>query len=306
MRQTGAPAERLQGEAVSRNSRGRQIGRNFMLKAGRIAWDATERFLADDGWAIASHIALNGLMSLFPFLIVVTALGGLLGSKSYADEVTRILLEAWPEVVARPIAHEIHTVLTTFRTDLLTVGVLLSVYFASNGIEALRTALNRAYEVRETQWWYICRIESIAYVVIGAAALLLVSVLVVFGPLIWATAVRLVPWLAPFGWVVLFARVVIASVVIAIALTIVHLFLPAGRRRFQDVLPGIVVTMLLWLIGGTLFGSYLAGFAQNYVNTYAGLASVMVALVFLYYTAAIFVWGGELNAAIWRAQGKII
>jgi membrane protein len=277
-----------------------------MLKAGRVVWDAMERFLEDDGWAVSSHIALNGLMSLFPFLIVVTALAGLVGSKAYADEVTRILLEAWPEVVAQPIAHEIHTVLTTFRTDLLTVGVFLSVYFASNGIEALRTSLNRAYEARETRWWYMCRLESIGYVIVGAAALLIVAVLVVFGPLIWATAVRLVPWLAPFGWIVLFIRVAAASVVIVIALTVVHLFLPAGRRRFQDVAPGIVVTLVLWLVGGTLFGTYLASFAQNYVNTYAGLASVMVALVFLYYTAAIFVLGGELNAAIWRAQGRIV
>lgn len=277
-----------------------------MIRFLQIAWEATERFLADDGWAIASHIALNGLMSLFPFLIVVTALAGFFGSPAYADEVTRILLEAWPEVVARPIAREIHTVLTTFRTDLLTVGVFLAIYFASNGIEALRTALNRAYEVKETRWWYLCRLESIAYVVIGAISLLVVAVLVVLGPLIWATAVRLVPWLAPFGWIVLTVRVAAASVVIVMALTLIHLFLPAGRRRFTDILPGIGVTLLLWLIGGSLFGSYLASFAQNYVNTYAGLASVMVALVFLYYTAAIFVWGGELNAAIWRSKGKII
>lgn len=277
-----------------------------MTKAWRIAWDALERFLEDDGWAIASHIALNGLMSLFPFLIVVTSLASFAGARPYGDEVTRILLEAWPEVVARPIAREIETVLTTYRTDLLTIGVLLAVYFASNGVEALRTALNRAYEVREMRWWYMCRLESIAYVLVGAVALLIAAFLVVLGPLIWATAVRIVPWLAPFGWIVLFARVAAASVVIVIALTVVYLFLPAGRRRFLDVLPGIVVTLVLWLIGGTLFGTYLASFAQNYVNTYAGLASVMVALVFLYYSAAIFVYGGELNAAIWRANGRIV
>ena len=277
-----------------------------MTKAWRIAWDALERFLEDDGWAIASHIALNGLMSLFPFLIVVTSLASFAGARPYGDEVTRILLEAWPEVVARPIAREIETVLTTSRTDLLTIGVLLAVYFASNGVEALRTALNRAYEVREMRWWYMCRLESIAYVLVGAVALLIAAFLVVLGPLIWATAVRIVPWLAPFGWIVLFARVAAASVVIVIALTVVYLFLPAGRRRFLDVLPGIVVTLVLWLIGGTLFGTYLASFAQNYVNTYAGLASVMVALVFLYYSAAIFVYGGELNAAIWRANGRIV
>ncbi|WP_296575139.1 YihY/virulence factor BrkB family protein [Phreatobacter sp.] len=277
-----------------------------MLKAWRVTWDAVDRFLANDGWATASHIALNGLMSLFPFLILVTALASFAGVRPYGDEVTRILLEAWPEVVARPIAREIETVLTTTRTDLLTIGALLAVYFASNGVEALRTSLNRAYEVREGRWWYMCRLESIAYVLVGALALLVVAVLVVLGPLIWATAVRFVPGLAPLGWVVLFLRVAAASLVIVIALTLVHLFLPAGRRRFIDVLPGIVITLVLWLAAGSLFGTYLASFAQNYVNTYAGLASVMVALVFLYYSAAIFVLGGEFNAAIGRASGRIV
>jgi len=56
--------------------------------------------------------------------------------------------------------------------------------------------------------------------------------------------------------------------------------------------------------GGHCFGSYLAQFARNYVTTYAGLASVMVALVFLYMIASIFIFGGELNAAILRAKRK--
>ena len=57
----------------------------------------------------------------------------------------------------------------------------------------------------------------------------------------------------------------------------------------------------MWLVAATAFGFYLAEFPANYVTTYAGLASVMIALVFLYLTASIFVFGGELNAAIKRA-----
>ncbi len=51
-----------------------------------------------------------------------------------------------------------------------------------------------------------------------------------------------------------------------------------------------------------VFGQYLARFASNYVTTYAGLASVVIALVFLYFIAAIFIYGGELNAAIVKAR----
>ena len=58
----------------------------------------------------------------------------------------------------------------------------------------------------------------------------------------------------------------------------------------------------MWIAASIAFGSYLAEFARNYVTTYAGLASVMIALVFLYMIAAIFMFGGELNAAILRAK----
>jgi membrane protein len=90
--------------------------------------------------------------------------------------------------------------------------------------------------------------------------------------------------------------------VLAIALTILHMFLPKGRRRFREVWPGIIATLALWLICGIGFGRYLAKFSSAYVTYYAGLASVMIALVFLYFTAWIFILGGELNAAIARAR----
>src|ERR1700759_2400471 len=109
--------------------------------------DAFYTFLADDGWAIASHIALSTLMALFPFLIVLTALAGFFGSKELADQAAELLLEGWPKRVAHAISGEIHDVLPTTRGDILPIGVALAIYFASNGVEALRTALNRAYAV---------------------------------------------------------------------------------------------------------------------------------------------------------------
>ena len=267
----------------------------------RIAIDAYYKFLADDGWAIASHIALSALMSLFPFLILVTALAGFLfGSTQLADEVANILLQMWPNEVASPIANEIRSVLLGARSDLLTIGVALAIYFASSGIESLRIGLNRAYGVPENRSWWILRLESIAYVLIAAIALLVLSFLVVLAPLIFATAVRHVPLLEPLWFMFNFLRIAVASIVLIVALVIVHKWLPAGRRRLIQVVPGILVTLMLWLVAGELFGGYLARFAYTYVSYYAGLASAMVALVFLYVIASIFIIGGELNASIHR------
>jgi len=266
----------------------------------RIALDAYDHFLAADGWAIASHIALSTLMALFPFLIVVTALAGFFGSKELADQVAKMLLDAWPAEVSEPIAYEIHNVLTVTRGDVLTLGVALAIYFASSGIESVRIGLNRAYRIGEQRAWWLLRLESIGYVIVGAVALLALAFLVVLAPLIFAKTAKYLPWLEE--WASTMLRYGTASAILIVALILVHLWLPAGKRRLLEIAPGIIVTLLLWLASGALFGRYLADFAGNYVSMYAGLTSAFIALIYLYVNATIFIYGGELNEAICRAR----
>src|SRR5919198_3494596 len=270
-----------------------------MRRSLQIALDAYWRFLADDGWAIASHIALSALMALFPFFIVLTSLAGFFfGSSDLADEVAKLMLATWPEEVAVPIAREIHSVLATTHTGALTLGALFAIFFASSGVESLRIGLNRAYGMIETRNWILLRLESIGYVLLAAVGLLALGFLIVLGPLIFSTALRYVPWLEPLEGTFNLFRFGIAGVVLTIALFVAHKWLPAGRRRVIEILPGIIVTLALWLVAGGGFGRYLAGFLRTHVTYYSGVGSVMMALVFLYWTASIFIYGGALNAAM--------
>jgi membrane protein len=266
----------------------------------RIALDAFDHFLAADGWAIASHIALSTLMALFPFLIVVTSLAAFFGSKELADQVAQMLFDAWPVEVSEPIAYEIHNVLTVTRGDVLTVGVVIAIYFASSGIESVRIGLNRAYRIGEQRSWWLLRLESIGYVLVAAVALLALAFLVVLAPLIFAKTAKYLPWLEE--WATTLLRYGTASTILVVALVLVHLWLPAGKRTLFEIAPGVIVTLTLWLASGALFGRYLADFAGNYVSMYAGLTSAFIALIYLYVNATIFIYGGELNEAICRAR----
>jgi membrane protein len=268
-----------------------------------VCLDAFYTFLADDGWAIASHIALSTLMAMFPFLIVLTSLAGFFGSKELADQAATLLLQTWPTQVADALSGEVHDVLTTTRSGVLTIGAVLAVYFASNGVEALRVALNRAYAVVEPRRWYWLRLESIGYTLVAAFTALAMAFLIVLGPLIIEAVRRHIPLVIESNEQFLnVARYGITTTALVVALFILHAWLPAGRRSFLQILPGIVFTFLASLLSGIVFGQYLARFANNYVTMYAGLASVIIALVFLYFIAAIFVFGGELNAAIIKSQ----
>lgn len=266
-----------------------------------IAWN---RFLLHDGWAIASHIALSVLMSLFPFLILVTSLASFFGTGSLADEATDLILEAWPTEVGQPIAAEVHRVLTEQRRDILTIGAFFALYFASSGVESLRVGLNRAYGLRETRPWWLTRIESIGFVIGGAFVMLGFAVLVVLGPFVWRGAVYWLPKLEPLGLLVDLARFGIATVLIIAGLIIAHKLIPAGQRPWRRILPGAAVTLVLWIAGGVVFGQYLEYYPGAYASMYGGLATAMLTLVFFYILAAIFLYGGEINGTVIAAKKR--
>jgi membrane protein len=265
----------------------------------RVLSDALGHFNDDDGWSMASHLAITALMALFPFLIFATTLASFLGAQAFADTAVHLVFDTWPEQIAAPISREVINVLTVQRTDLLTYGVLLAAFFASNGIEALRTSLNRAYRVTETRSFIFRRVQSLVFVLIATAGFLAISVLLVFAPLLARLAVANFDWIEPYMGTITLWRYIIASAVIVLGLFAVHYWLPAGKRRLTQIVPGIIFTLVAWLIGSTIFAAYLDRFS-SYVTTYAGLASIMVAVVFLYIVSLIFILGGELNASISR------
>ena len=239
----------------------------------RILGDALGHFNNDDGWALSSHLALSALMALFPFLIFATALASFLGAQAFADTAVHLVFDTWPDEIAQPIADEVLTVLTVPRGDVLTIGILAAAFFATNGIEALRVGLNRAYRVIDRRSIFWLRAQSLAFVLIATAGFLIVSSALVVAPIAVDIAQRHLPGIRPYLGTITLWRFVIASVVIVLALVVVHMWLPAGRRRLRDIVPGLVFT-----------------------------------LVFLYIVSAIFLLGGELNAAIRRyldARAKV-
>ena len=136
----------------------------------------------------------------------------------------------------------------------------------------------------------------------GVFAVMLVAFLVVLGPLIVDTLASYFPVVAEAHELLTFVRIAVAAAMLATSLILAHVILPAHRVGFFDILPGVALTFVASIAFGEAFGVYLSEYLRNYISTYAGLASVMIALVYLYWVALLFVFGGELNAAIIRAR----
>jgi membrane protein len=259
---------------------------------------------ADSGFAMAGAVAYSFVLSFFPFCIFLGALAGYFGGEPLAREAIARLFELVPEPVAQAIAPEVMAVMGRSRFGLLTVGAFIALFFATSAIESLRAALNVAYRVKERRAYLWCLLESMLFVVVSAVGMLVLTWGVVVGPQV---AARFKPdsllWLADTTWVALIARYAIVIAAIGIQLVAYHLWLAAGQRRLGDVWPGVVLSILLWVIAAQLFASWLT--INDYSRFYAGLTRIMSALVFFQVSAIIVIVGAELNRGIVEVKRRL-
>ncbi len=255
------------------------------------------RFNRKNGAVMSSHVAMSMMMALFPFILFVVSLAGIIYQDVPEDVLIELFFGYWPEDVAAPIVKEVHAVLATANTRLLTVGGVLAIYFASNGVDAVRVALCRAYHDTDPRPFWETRAIAIGCVIVGAGALLLAVVLEIWNPLYTNMVTASVPgeissWFSGVGpsWLAILSLPMLAVLVC-------HLVLPGRRHSFWQVLPGVAMTLALWAISGWAFSIYIARFA-TYSATYAGLAGAMSALIFLYLMSVILILGAEFNGAL--------
>ena len=259
--------------------------------------DIYHRFYLDDGFPLAGNIAFCTLLSVFPFLLFLTALAGVLGDDQLAETAVDYLLSIAPEQIVAPISREIHGILASSDSGLLTLSVAFTLYTAAGGVESIRTGLNRSYGYRETRAWYFRFAQSILFVIGGAALLLTLALLLVFGPLYWTRLEGFIPALEPFAAWFHLLNYPVGLGLMLLGLTVSHQFLPVKRHKLHEIMPGILVTMVLWLLAAWTYADYLERFARIQV-VYAGVANVIIALIFLYITALLTILGGEINQAL--------
>ena len=270
----------------------------------KVFWNAALRLTYDGGLAIASNVALSLLLSLFPFLMLIAGLVRLYGDPSLAGQVVDLVLGHWPGDAAKPIADQVAVLLSQPAGEFFSLSTLIVLLLATNGIENARDGLNRAYRLTETRSFFWRRLQGTFFVVIGALGLILVAFLLVAAPFGWNYLVSKLPLLGDFGATFIFAQYGVAFLILLFVLICFHLFLPDGRQRVRSVIWGILLTIALIFAGSWLFGWYLQSIA-NYTALYAGLAGMMIAIVYLYCVAAVILFGAEFNSELEAAYGRV-
>lgn len=264
-------------------------------------WQAVKRFDAKNGWVMSSHIAMSMMLALFPFVLFTVALTGavanILSQDVALDDLIELVFGAWPEAVSKPILTELYAVLQTSGTGLMTFGGVLALYFASNGVNAVRVAMVQAYHDRDARPFWLSRLLCLGLVILGGIGILAAALFEIILPLYVQHLAEFFPTFPVSPHWQRGINGILVAVLPLIAVLLCHAILPGRIHRFSHILPGALLTVTLWWLAGIGFAFYVGSVAQ-YSATYAGLAGAMAAMIFLYVNAVILILGAEFNGVL--------
>lgn len=264
---------------------------------------AAKRMSDEDGFMVAGYMSFTALLAIFPFLLFLAAILSFLGSEQDLARIVDLMFDTVPAEVAETLKPAIAEVVVGRQTGFLTFGILATLWAASNGIEAVRLAFNRAYRVERPRPFWYRRLQNFVFVVLMALMVPLMSFLIVLAPVAWQMLTAWVDLGLTSRVFFTLLRYGIAISALFVTLLALHRWLPNQGHVTRDILPGVVLTLVLFIIAGTGFSIYLANFA-DYNVTYGSMASIVIALMFFYMTSVIVVLGAYVNAALTSYGGR--
>ena len=255
------------------------------------------RLFADEAIPLAGNIAFRTVFSVFPFLIFLVALAGFFGNDDLAAGVVTFLLSVAPARLVEPLVPEIHSILTVPRSGLLSLSALITIWSAMGGVDSVRVGLNRAYDIRETRsmWWLY--FQNVLVVIGSAVFLLVFALLIVFAPIMIQVAELYAPALKGHLVTIEQLRYPIGITLLTAGVLLCHVVLPAKSLNVLEILPGVVMTVVVWVIMSSAFSIYLVNF-NTFASTYASLSGVFAAMFFVYLAALVLILGGEMNRVL--------
>ena len=267
---------------------------------GKRVWS---EFNEDDVLGRAAQLSYYFLLALFPLLLFLTAVLGLIAGE---DSELRSSLFGYLGAVLPPSASDIistsvNEAVTQSGGGKISLGVLATLWAASNGMGAISESLNVAYDVKEARPWWKSRLMAIVLTIALAVLIIAALVLVLMGGDIaeWLAAHLGLGNVFEWGWKILQWPVVLAFVLLAFAL--IYYFAPDLKDHdWLWVTPGSIIAVVLWLLVSFGFKLYLEYF-DSYSATYGSLGAVIILMLWFYLTGAAILIGGEVNSEIERA-----
>lgn len=257
---------------------------------------------------LAAQLAYFFLLSIFPLLIFIVTLLPYLNLDE--AQVFRFLENYAPQDVYILIEDTISDILLTRNGGLLSIGIIGTIWSASNGMNAIVKSLNRSYNLDETRPFFIVRGMSVIFTLLMIILFVVMLVLPVFGQQIGTILFSYFGFEEGFVKLWNSLRWTITPLIMLIVLTALFWIVPNQKLFLRSVFPGAVFATIGWIIVSIGFSYYVSNFG-NYSSTYGSIGGIIVLMLWLYISGIVLLVGGQINAvtqerkiAIEKAEGR--
>lgn len=275
----------------------RQLG---WAELGKRVWSEMSH---DDVFGNAAKLAYYFLLALFPLLIFLTSIiGMIIGSGTgmrhmFFNYLSRVMPSGAFELIDKTMLE----VSTASGAGKLSFGFLAALWAASSGMGAITQALNTAFNVEEKRSWWRQRAVAVGLTLTLSVLIITALAIVLGGGKIadHLASLSIIGEASAVVWKILQWPIALAFMLLAFAL--IYYFAPNLRRKtWKLITPGSIAGVVLWLAVSFAFKAYLH-FFNSYSKTYGSLGAVIVLMLWLYLTGLAVLIGGELNSEIDKA-----
>ena len=262
---------------------------------GRLAGDMLRRYYVHDVARDSAALTYYLLFALFPLLIFVSALLGIL--ELDIDSITAVLTPLLPADVVGVVRSYLTYVAANQSRQLLWFSLVFSIWFPMRSTGCLMHSLRKAFGRSAPENMLLTQLRNLLFTVWMILVIGLTLVLVVVGRRALHFLSRIVPLSETFISVWGYLRFIILGLVMAISLGILYQLALGQRRPLREVLPGVGSSLAAWLLLSMAFSYYVENVAQ-YARLYGSIATIVVVLLWLYMSGQILILGAELSAAL--------
>lgn len=245
----------------------------------------------------AGSLAFSSVLAMFPLLVLMSASAAFVAEPGDTAALADRVMAYAPQLVRDAVQPVIEQVLAQRNRALLTIGVLVTLWTASSGVQAIRSALNRAYGVERGLAFWKARIKVTIFTVLAGTGVLVAFSSVVVMPYVWRLLATNVDAGQNALWLHMSVRYGLAFMVLVVLYALLYGWLPDIPQRLSTVLPGALVGAALWVAAAAGL-SYTLHTAGKLALLYGSFAGVVATLVFLYVSATTLIFGAEINGVL--------
>ncbi|TRZ36038.1 YihY/virulence factor BrkB family protein [Niallia circulans] len=254
----------------------------------------------DDVFGLAAQLAYYFLLSIFPLIIFMMTLLPYLPITK--DDLLNLIAQFAPGDSMDIIETNLEQVLSRNGT-LLSFGIIATIWSASNGLNAIIKALNKAYEVEETRSFIVARAMSVVLTLGMIAVVVIALLLPVFGEQIGVFLFSQFNLSDEFLSVWRALRFLVSPVILFIVFLALYWVAPNKKITCVSAIPGALFASIGWVLVSLGFSFYVGNFG-NYSATYGGIGAIIVLMIWFYLTGIIIIIGGIVNAIFTSRKKK--